>query len=104
MNRVAELPARSPFSAGDRQRHIPVLNSSVPASEPNRGDPMEVTTTTSVTTHLDADANAPNANGSSEGVNASHTNSTGPSQSLGAAAAAQQPKVVQTAFIHKLYK
>lgn len=28
----------------------------------------------------------------------------GPSQPTGAAAAAQQPKVVQTAFIHKLYK
>lgn len=28
----------------------------------------------------------------------------GPSQPVGAAAAAQQPKVVQTAFIHKLYK
>lgn len=28
----------------------------------------------------------------------------GPSHPVGAAAAAQQPKVVQTAFIHKLYK
>ena len=28
----------------------------------------------------------------------------GQSQPVGAAAAAQQPKVVQTAFIHKLYK
>ena len=36
---------------------------------------------------------APNGNGSS---------SSGPA--VGAAAAAQQPKVVQTAFIHKLYK
>ena len=28
----------------------------------------------------------------------------GPNHPVGAAAAAQQPKVVQTAFIHKLYK
>ena len=36
--------------------------------------------------------------GSSNGHHASQ------SQPVGAAAAAQQPKVVQTAFIHKLYK
>jgi hypothetical protein len=35
-----------------------------------------------------------------------HPQSTngGPAQPVGAAAAAQQPKVVQTAFIHKLYR
>jgi hypothetical protein len=33
-----------------------------------------------------------------------HTSNGGSSQPVGAAAAAQQPKVVQTAFIHKLYK
>lgn len=38
------------------------------------------------------------AAGSSSGQNAAQ------SQPVGAAAAAQQPKVVQTAFIHKLYK
>ncbi|KAL1865987.1 Flocculation suppression protein [Paecilomyces lecythidis] len=41
-----------------------------------------------------------NTNGSSETGNA---NSAAPNQTIGAAAAAQQPKVVQTAFIHKLY-
>lgn len=42
-----------------------------------------------------------NTNGSTEagGINVVATN-----QNIGAAAAAQQPKVVQTAFIHKLYK
>lgn len=33
-----------------------------------------------------------------------HNVNGGTSQPVGAAAAAQQPKVVQTAFIHKLYK
>lgn len=42
-----------------------------------------------------------NTNGSSETGN---SNSAAPNQTIGAAAAAQQPKVVQTAFIHKLYK
>jgi len=40
-------------------------------------------------------------NGDSEGKN---SNVNGSSTPVGAAAAAQQPKVVQTAFIHKLYK
>ena len=33
-----------------------------------------------------------------------HSSANGGGQPVGAAAAAQQPKVVQTAFIHKLYK
>lgn len=33
-----------------------------------------------------------------------HGNIAGPSAAAAAAAGAQQPKVVQTAFIHKLYK
>jgi hypothetical protein len=33
-----------------------------------------------------------------------NTDRHGPPPAVGAAAAAQQPKVVQTAFIHKLYK
>lgn len=40
-----------------------------------------------------------NTNGSEAG----NTNNP-PNAAVGAAAAAQQPKVVQTAFIHKLYK
>lgn len=95
MNRVADLPSRGPFSvSGDRQRNIPVLNSSVPTADANRGDPMEVTTAAP-----DGDSSMHNANGD----NQSHLNPSG-GQTIGAAAAAQQPKVVQTAFIHKLYK
>jgi hypothetical protein len=96
MNRVADLPSRGPFSVtGDRQRNIPVLNSSVPAADANRGDPMDVTTAAP-----DGDSSMHNANGD----NQSHLNASGGGQTIGAAAAAQQPKVVQTAFIHKLYK
>lgn len=42
------------------------------------------------------------SNGSAEAANMN--NHATPNQAIGAAAAAQQPKVVQTAFIHKLYK
>lgn len=95
MNRVADLPSRGPFSnPGDMQRHIPVLNSPVPATDANRGDPMDVTTAAP-----DGDSSMHNANGD----NQSHLSASG-GQAIGAAAAAQQPKVVQTAFIHKLYK
>lgn len=38
------------------------------------------------------------------GQNGQNAQNGGSSQLVGAAAAAQQPKVVQTAFIHKLYK
>lgn len=43
-----------------------------------------------------------NTNGSTDTGNSN--SSSAPSQTIGAAAAAQQPKVVQTAFIHKLYR
>lgn len=38
------------------------------------------------------------------GANGAEGNTSNPNPAVGAAAAAQQPKVVQTAFIHKLYK
>lgn len=42
--------------------------------------------------------------GQGQGQNDQQSTSNGGSQPTGAAAAAQQPKIVQTAFIHKLYK
>lgn len=51
--------------------------------------------------HSSPDSDRANTNGSSEPA---IPNNNGPNQAVGAAAAAQQPKVVQTAFIHKLYK
>lgn len=44
---------------------------------------------------------ANNTNGNGDSANQNNNSSN---QTIGAAAAAQQPKVVQTAFIHKLYK
>lgn len=100
MSRVAELPSRSPFSAtGDavgEQRHLPLLSSSLRSGDSDRADGMDVTPSVSAAPTQNSHDGEPN--GSSDGANASQ------SQTLGAATAAQQPKVVQTAFIHKLYK
>lgn len=70
-------------------------------------EPMEVTPPASTASaqppaHSSPDSDRANTNGSSEP--AAIPNNNAPNQAVGAAAAAQQPKVVQTAFIHKLYK
>ncbi|KAJ9299290.1 hypothetical protein DTO271G3_2912 [Paecilomyces variotii] len=109
MNRVADPPARSPFSVPrdipGKTRNLPVLTTSI-TSDHSPGDPMEVTTPTSGAGQARSSpengehGGMNNTNGSSETGN---SNSAAPNQTIGAAAAAQQPKVVQTAFIHKLY-
>jgi hypothetical protein len=117
MSGLADPPSRNTFTAGTadapgKTRKLPVLPSSIPSSAQSTGDSMEVTPPTSTTTgpappaHSSPDsdragANIANSNGSVETGNMNNTLSN---QAIGAAAAAQQPKVVQTAFIHKLYK
>lgn len=113
MSSLADPPARSTFSADapGKTRKLPVLSSSVTSSAHSSGEPMEVTPPTSAMTgpappvqnSPDSDRTGANTttNGSAE---VGSSNNHGPNQAVGAAAAAQQPKVVQTAFIHKLYK
>ncbi|PYH72553.1 flocculation suppression protein [Aspergillus vadensis CBS 113365] len=116
MSGLADPPSRSPLiltaiDAPGKTRKIPVLASSVPPSSQSTGDPMEVTPPASgaappIHSSPDSDrAGASNttatSNGSTEPSNVNHH--AAPTQAIGAAAAAQQPKVVQTAFIHKLY-
>ncbi|KAL2866832.1 HSF-type DNA-binding domain protein [Aspergillus lucknowensis] len=115
---AAELPSRNTvaFGATDapgRTQKLPVLSSSVPSSGPLASEPMEVTPPTSAATggarpvhdtpenERTGANNTTASNGSPEAGNL-NSNATH-SQAIGAAAAAQQPKVVQTAFIHKLY-
>ena len=116
MASVAEA-RRSPFSAEPHHqamhKSIPILPSSTGSSHltPSR-DPMDVTPSTLPTmgppmlSSPVGDRNVGNqdqqhTNGDTEGKIA---NGNGMATPVGAAAAAQQPKVVQTAFIHKLYK
>ncbi|EHA27545.1 hypothetical protein ASPNIDRAFT_53726 [Aspergillus niger ATCC 1015] len=116
MSGLADPPSRSPLiltaiDAPGKTRKIPVLASSVPPSSQSTGDPMEVTPPASgaappIHSSPDSDRAGANnttatSNGSTEPSNVNHH--AAPTQAIGAAAAAQQPKVVQTAFIHKLY-
>lgn len=111
-------PSRTPVASDappGKTRQLPVLSSSVPHSaRHSMGDPMDVTPASTPATGAGApvhssDGDRPGANktltsngsGDHSNVNRNHTP---PGQAIGAAAAAQQPKVVQTAFIHKLYK
>ncbi|RAK98014.1 flocculation suppression protein [Aspergillus ibericus CBS 121593] len=116
MSGLADPPSRrSPLiltsiDAPGKTRKIPVLASSIPASSQSTGDPMEVTPPASgvappIHSSPDSDRAGANntaatSNGSAEPATVNHH---AVPTAIGAAAAAQQPKVVQTAFIHKLY-
>lgn len=117
-------PFRSPFASEQREydshysKPIPILPS-ITASGPNDNDPMDVSQPPTGSMGPPATSSPPHAERSGEqsqgaqneqnhGQNQQHSSvnggGSGASQPVGAAAAAQQPKVVQTAFIHKLYK
>ncbi|KAL4803920.1 HSF-type DNA-binding-domain-containing protein [Aspergillus unguis] len=115
MNSLADFPSRNTISsdAPGRTRKLTVLSSSVPSGK-SKSEPMEVTPPPSAATtgaarpvHSTPDSDRTGANttttsnGSPESGNPNNHATHG--QAIGAAAAAQQPKVVQTAFIHKLY-
>ncbi|KAJ5964512.1 Heat shock factor (HSF)-type DNA-binding [Penicillium vulpinum] len=96
MSRLADPPSTRISFAGvadapGRTRNIPVLSSSGQHS-------MDITPPPTGA-HGSDDRMTGITNGSEAGINALNA----PNQAIGAAAAAQQPKVVQTAFIHKLY-
>ncbi|OJJ33145.1 hypothetical protein ASPWEDRAFT_114734 [Aspergillus wentii DTO 134E9] len=111
MSSLADPPARSTFStdAPGKTRKLPVLSSSVTSSAHSSGEPMEVTPPTSAMTgpappvQNSPDSDRTGANTTNGSAEVGSSNNHGPNQAVGAAAAAQQPKVVQTAFIHKLY-
>ncbi len=107
---------RSPFQRekhpAEEPKSIPILPSSSAPSNTTYGEHMDVTPTASATMgppfHSSPEndhniTNNHNGRGSDDMGNPTNTiGGNGPGVS--AAAAAQQPKVVQTAFIHKLYK
>ncbi|EEP77762.1 predicted protein [Uncinocarpus reesii 1704] len=111
MNRVLEPPSRNPFTRpvemSTEPRTIPVLSASISPSDPGPGDPMDVSPPASATmgppsqSSPEIDHGPGSHTNGNTGDSASSQNPAG--QPTGAAAAAQQPKVVQTAFIHKLY-
>jgi hypothetical protein len=89
-------------AAPNDPRTIPIIQTPlVQTTAPSPSDPMEVTPSPSAMA-------PPDTNGIHEHMGMADQPSSGslagPSAAAAAAAGAQQPKVVQTAFIHKLYK
>ncbi|WEW59394.1 Flocculation suppression protein [Emydomyces testavorans] len=113
MNRVLEPPSRNPFTGpvdmSTESRSIPVLSASISPSDPMPGDPMDVSPPASAAMGPPSQSSPEVEQGPTSHTNG-NTGESGASQNTaagqptGAAAAAQQPKVVQTAFIHKLYR
>ncbi|KAM0658016.1 hypothetical protein ACHAPH_006093 [Verticillium nonalfalfae] len=107
-------------------RIVPIPTPTIQTSAPSPGDPMEITTPTTAggrspphsqngTSINGGSNNNSNGNGSGTPESSAKNTSPGASQPAGhmssmpappaaAAAAVHQPKIVQTAFIHKLYK
>jgi hypothetical protein len=115
MDLADERARRSPFSndLDPRQtsRTVPLRQPPImQASPPSPGDPMDVTTPTTATMGPPARTSEESeTNGGNDSMSVGDQPSTGnltagPNAAAAAAAGAQQPKVVQTAFIHKLYK
>ncbi len=88
-------------------RTLPILSSSSASANRSSPDKMDVSQPPQVAP-MGPPQSSPNGERQSEQNQAEHQGQNGQNgasgQLVGAAAAAQQPKVVQTAFIHKLYK
>lgn len=105
---------RSPFSGDSQQngghRNIPILPSSTKPVEPTLEDPMDMTPTASAVmgppghSSPEMETAGPLSNGNYGEATHMQNGTTGNGMSAAAATSSQQPKVVQTAFIHKLYK
>lgn len=121
MASVGEPLRRSPFALEHRSyeppsTRAPPILSSATAPGPRYGDPMDTSHPPQTTMgppmlsqNAERQADHPQAEQHQHqhqgmGMGVINGQVAGQSQPVGAAAAAQQPKVVQTAFIHKLYK
>lgn len=85
-------------------RIVPIPTPTIQMSAPSPGEPMEITTPTNASSKTPE----PEMNGSSKNSSpiegSAHGGGMMPAPPAAAAAAVHQPKIVQTAFIHKLYK
>ena len=115
MTTATEPFQRIPFSGGDHtsgmQRSIPILPSNTAnQASPSGVDAMELTPSHNSSSSMGPPVlSSPNGDRltveNGNGGASEHLTTNGSSApAVGAAAVAQQPKVVQTAFIHKLYK
>ena len=104
---------RSPFlgelQSNSGHKNIPILPSTTKAVDPNHAEPMDMTPSPgSMAPPAQSSPEVENIVGAGNGpyIDAppSSTGHTPNGVSAAAATSSQQPKVVQTAFIHKLYK
>jgi hypothetical protein len=105
---------RGPFvnsTGGDpATRTVPIITPVIQTSAPSPGDPMDVTSPTiapmgpPVRTSPESETNGTRNHTGIPDEQSNASNMLGPNAAVAAQAGAQQPKVVQTAFIHKLYK
>lgn len=115
MNRYGEEARQSPLE-GNREPPVMTPTSRHP-SDPLNGDPMDVTpppppssttmgppTNTSPNGEHTTTHNFTSSNAGESGISNNPSSAPTVSGAANAAAATQQPKLVQTAFIHKLYK
>lgn len=110
--RTETFPRSTSISHGESMgaRVIPIPTPTIKMSPPSTGDPMEITSPapSSANQNSDSDANGksndrPKNSPAPESNNVSNNSNSMPAPPP-AAAAVHQPKIVQTAFIHKLYK
>ncbi|KAF4453189.1 hypothetical protein F53441_4062 [Fusarium austroafricanum] len=100
-----------PHSESMGARIIPIPTPTIKMSPPSNGDPMEITSPAPSSTgnhNSDSDANGksndrPKNSPAPDSNNVTNNNSNSMPAPPPAAAAVHQPKIVQTAFIHKLY-
>ena len=114
MDTTVERAQRSPFMSdsdpGQTARTVPILQPPIlQTSSPSPTDLMEVTPPATAMMGPPTRTSEENdANGTHDHMGMGDQQNTGslagPNAAAAAAAGAQQPKVVQTAFIHKLYK
>ncbi|KAK1639692.1 HSF-type DNA-binding-domain-containing protein [Colletotrichum phormii] len=115
MATVTESPQRAPLPANghadlipNRIVPIPTPTPTIQMSAPSPGEPMEITSSNNAsTTSPSSKNNDTDANGASKHTSptdqSAHNSIAMPAAPAAAAAAVHQPKIVQTAFIHKLY-
>lgn len=90
-------------------RTVPILAPTIQMSAPSPGDPMDITTPTNSSAPASA-SKSPEADVKANEAATEHPQPAAPAESIimpapaAAAPAVHQPKIVQTAFIHKLYK
>lgn len=114
-------PHTMPLSEGHARddplapRTVPILTPTIQMSGPPENDPMDITTPTnssapaSATKSPDRESNGPQDSAARSHNPRSDTQASSNSMAMAApppaaASAGQGPKIVQTAFIHKLYK